>query len=177
MKKIIFATLLSLIAINLPAQVAIGKTSITNTSSILEFDNAMTNRKGIILSAVDNVNNALASTPASNNGTFLFDKSDNRVKMYENNMWVSLSDMAGNSSSIISNTTNETSSNQGAIIGASTAQAKGVLVLESANKAMILPWIQNPHTAVKNPYPGMLCYDTASRTLAVYDGSVWNYWK
>lgn len=177
MKNIIFTTLLSFIAIGLTAQVAIGKATVTNESSILEFDNAAANRKGIILSAVENVNSALSSSPLNNNGTFLFDKSDNRVKMYEKNAWVSLSDMPGNSTSIIANTTNEPTNQQGVIIGAATTQAKGILVLEAADKAMILPWIQNPHTTVKNPYPGMMCYDTASRTLAVFDGSVWNYWK
>ena len=107
----------------------------------------------------------------------MFDKSDNKLKMYENNSWISLSDMTGNSSSIMANTTAEISSNSGVIIGSDNSAAKGVLVLESADKAMVLPWIQNPHINVKNPYPGMMCYDTSSRSLAVYDGSVWNYWK
>lgn len=177
MKKIILIAFLSFTIIDLTAQVAIGKTSVTNASSILEFDNSDANTKGIILSAVENVNNALSTLPVNNNGTFLFDRSDNRLKMYEKNAWVSLSDMAGNSSSIIANTTNESTNQQGVIIGAATTLAKGVLVLEATDKAMILPWIQNPHTTVKNPYPGMMCYDTASGTLAVFDGSVWNYWK
>lgn len=177
MKKIIFTAFLSFLAMDLMAQVAIGKTSVTNASSILEFDNSTANTKGIILSGVENVNNALSSLPISNNGTFLFDKSDNRIKMYEKNTWVSLSDMPGNSSAIIANTTSESTNQQGVIIGDTTTQAKGILVLEATDKAMVLPWIQNPHTEVKNPYPGMMCYDTASRTLAVFDGSVWNYWK
>ncbi len=176
MKNIIFLTLLYLIAINANAQVAIGKTSITNSSVILEFDNAPTNSKGIILSAVNNINNTLGTIPATNNGTFLFDKSDDRVKMYEDGAWVNLSD-SGSETNIIANTTDENNSIQGAIIGAATSNAKGILVLESSNKALVLPWIQNPHLNVKNPYPGMICYDTASRTLAVFDGLVWNYWK
>jgi hypothetical protein len=57
------------------------------------------------------------------------------------------------------------------------SNAKGVLVLESADKAMILPKITNPHTTVKNPYPGMMCYDLTSKSLAVFDGANWNYWK
>ena len=179
MKKIIYsATLIILTVFSAKGQVAIGKTSVVNTSAILDFDNSLSNKRGIILSAVDNVNNALSTVSvAHNNGTFLFDKSDNKLKMYENNTWVSLSDMTGNSASIVANTTAESSSDQGAIIGADTSSAKGVLVLEAPDKAMVLPWIQHPHINVKNPYPGMMCYDTASRTLAVYDGSVWNYWK
>lgn len=179
MKNIVFGfTIVILTSISVKAQVAIGKTSVVNSSAILDFDNSDNNKKGIILSAVDNVNSALSTvSTAHNNGTFLFDKSDNKLKMYENNVWVSLSDMTGNSSSIAANATAESSSNQGAIIGSDTSSAKGVLVLESPDKAMVLPWIQHPHLNVKNPYPGMMCYDTASRTLAVYDGSVWNYWK
>ncbi|WDF48593.1 hypothetical protein PQ459_08950 [Chryseobacterium sp. KACC 21268] len=177
MKKIIFITLLSLIITNSNAQVAIGKPDVTNASVILEFDNNDLNKKGIILSAVENLNNVLSTTnPASNNGTFVFDRNDDKVKMYENNGWVNLSD-PGSETKITPNTSAETSSNQGVIIGSATSTAKGVLVLEAENKAMILPWIQHPSTNVKNPYPGMMCYDTASRTLAVFDGSVWNYWK
>ncbi len=176
MKNIIFTAILSLVIINIKGQVAIGKTSVTNTSVILEFDNALTNKKGIILSTVENLTKGLGTDPTANNGTFLFDRSDDKVKMYENNTWVDLSD-AGSETKITPNTSADTISNQGALIGSATSNAKGVLVLEATNKAMVLPWIQNPHTNVKDPYPGMMCYDTASRTLAVFDGSVWNYWK
>lgn len=177
MKKIIFTAVFGLIMINFKAQVAIGKTTVSNASVLLEFDNALTNKKGIILSGVENVNNALSATnPAANNGTFLFDRSDDRVKMYENQTWIVLSD-PGSDSKITPNTSVETIQTQGAIIGSPTSNAKGVLVLESSNKALVLPWIQNPHLNVQNPYPGMMCYDTASRTLAVFDGTVWNYWK
>ena len=58
MKKIIFTVVLNLLFTNGTAQVAIGKTSVTNTSVLLEFDNATTNKKGIILSAVENINKA-----------------------------------------------------------------------------------------------------------------------
>lgn len=159
------------------AQVSIGgKESVDGTSTILDFNDVATNTMGIILPSVDNLTNSLASTPANNNGTFLFDKSAGKVKMYENNAWVELSN-AGNSSQIVANSSNESASNQGAIIGSETSNAKGVLVLESANKAMILPKIANPHINVKSPYPGMMCYDTVSKSLALFDGSVWNYWK
>lgn len=162
---------------NVKGQVAIGKNTITNASVLLEFNNDLANKKGIILSSVENVNNALSATsPSSNNGTFLFDRSDDRVKMYENQSWVVLSD-PGSEAGITPNTSAETTESQGAIIGEPTSSAKGVLVLESSNKALVLPWIQNPHLTVLNPYPGMMCYDTTSRSLAVFDGTVWNYWK
>ena len=113
---------------------------------------------------------------ANNNGTFLFDRNLKMVRMFENGSWVNLSDAVGNDiPSTMVNASNEVG--KGVIIGAQSSSAKGVLVLESTNKAMILPHIKNPHTTVKSPYPGMMCYDTVSNSLAVYDGTRWNYWK
>lgn len=63
------------------------------------------------------------------------------------------------------------------VIGARETAVAGVLVLESADKAMVLPRVASPHLNVKSPYPGMMCYDTDSKTLAVFDGTVWNYWR
>ena len=111
-----------------------------------------------------------------NNGTFLFDRSDNKVKMFENNTWINLTD-TGSSSSIVVNTSAESGNSQGVIIGAENSSAEGILVLESADKAMILPRIEDPHLNVKSPYPGMMCYDTKSKSLAVFNGYLWNYWK
>lgn len=187
MKKFIYTSLLSLLAVSATAQVSIGgKDNVEGNSTLLDFNSPFLsgstiqtendNTKGIILPAVDNLNSALATTVGVNNGTFLFDKSDNKVKMFEKNAWVSLSDV-GNASLISANSTNDTDAQQGVIIGSDTSSAKGVLVLESADKAMILPRIMNPHLTVKSPYPGMMCYDTVSKSLAVFNGSVWNYWK
>lgn len=157
-------------------QVAIGKESVNGASTILDFNNTAGNTNGIILSAVNDISGALSPTSTDNNGTFLFDKSDKKVKMYENGTWIELSNL-GNSSQIITNTSAESGKNQGVIIGASSSNAKGVLVLESQNKALLLPQVNTPHTSVKSPYPGMMCYDTVSKSLAVFDGSNWNYWK
>ncbi|MDR6923710.1 MULTISPECIES: hypothetical protein [Chryseobacterium] len=176
MKKIIYSILFCSLAVFASGQVAIGKESVNGTATILDFNNTAGNTNGIILSAVNNLSGALSSAPPENNGTFLFDKSDKKVKMYENGVWIELSD-SGNDSQIITNTSAESGGNQGVIIGASTSNARGVLVLEAQSKALILPQINTPHTAVKGPYPGMMCYDTASKSLAVFDGSSWNYWK
>ena len=94
--------------------------------------------------------------------------------MVENNVWKDLSDV-GNSSNLISNSSNDIG--EGVIIGAESSSAAGILVLESTDKAMVLPKITNPHLTVKNPYPGMMCYDIVSKSLAVFDGVNWNYWK
>ncbi|TGN24232.1 hypothetical protein [Empedobacter tilapiae] len=174
MKKIIF--LISVCTLSTAtAQVLIGDNQINeDQSTILYFSNTSSNTNGIILPAIENVTNALAESTINNNGTFLFDKSDKKVKMYEKNLWVTLSG-SGNTSQIINNNSEELGN--GVIIGAQTTNAKGVLVLESDSKAMVLPKIANPHTTVKSPYPGMICYDTVSKTLAVFDGNHWSYWK
>jgi hypothetical protein len=151
------------------AQVAIGKQTINGKSTVLDFDNVLGNTKGLILPATSGF-----PTGSLVNGTFIFDVTDNKVKVYENDVWKSLSD-AGSSSVIAANNSAETG--KGVIMGEATSSADGVLVLESQNKAMVLPQIATPHLNVKNPYPGMMCYDTTSKTLAVFDGTVWNYWK
>ena len=173
MKKYILTSLILFASTAISAQVAIGKETINGTSTILDFYDAADNFRGILLPAVDE---APASLTADNNGTFLFDVSDKKLKMYENGIWVELSG-EGDDTNLIVNTTDENTQEQGVIIGADTSSAKGVLVLEAADKAVILPKIANPHTTVKSPYPGMMCYDTASKSLAVFDGKVWNYWK
>lgn len=48
---------------------------------------------------------------------------------------------------------------------------------ESTDKAMILPRIKAPHLNVKSPYPGMMCYDTETQSVALFDGRFWNYWR
>ncbi|GEJ44787.1 hypothetical protein CRS_13950 [Chryseobacterium sp. ON_d1] len=151
------------------AQVAIGKQSVDGISTVLDFDNGSGNTRGLILPATSGF-----PTGSIANGTFIFDVTDKKVKVYENNTWKSLSD-TGSSGAVAVN--NSAESGKGVIIGSDESSADGVLVLESRNKAMVLPKIATPHIIVKNPYPGMMCYDTASKTLAVFDGSVWNYWK
>ncbi len=185
MKKSIYTLIFCVLATTASAQVSIGgKQSVEGTTTILDFNSDTAGKKadgtvnslGIILPSVENLNNALAGNATENNGTFLFDSSDKKVKMYENEIWVALSE-AGDNTQITVNSTEESSKDQGAIIDSPSSSAKGVLVLESADKAMILPRIANPHTTVKSPYPGMMCYDTVSKTLAVFNGSVWSYWK
>lgn len=164
--------LFSIFSFSLHAQIAIGKQNINGTQTILDFDDSPGNTSGIVLPA-------LTSRPvltANNNGTFILDKSDRIVKMYENNTWKSLTDQ-GDITVVNSNNNTSSETSGKVIIGDETSTAAGVLVLESTNKAMILPKVANPHINVRNPYPGMMCYDTVSRSLAVYNGTKWSYWK
>lgn len=175
MKPKIFSLIIIVLSFSYAkAQVAIGKSDINGTSTLLDFANNDTvNPKGLILPAVTNAANVAA--PA--NGTFIFDSQDNIVKVYENNAWVNLSETGlGTSENLIINNSNDVGA--GVVISDNTTSpANGVLVLESSNKAIILPKIENPDQNVKSPYPGMMCYDTATKSLAVFDGTNWYYWK
>ena len=182
MNKIIYTALLVSMATFANAQVSIGgKQNVEGTATLLDFNSPLSadtnstinnNTNGIILPAVEK--ESVVTSPS--NGTFIYDHFAKIVKMREADNWVSLSG-EGNNSKIVVNTSDDLNANHGAIIGSQTSNAKGVLILESSNKAMILPRIQNPHTNVKSPYPGMMCYDTVRKSLAVFDGTNWNYWK
>ncbi|KQS89851.1 hypothetical protein [Chryseobacterium sp. Leaf394] len=182
MKKYIFSAVMVSMATFASAQVSFGgKQTVEGTSTLVDFNSPLTadtnsttnnNTSGIILPAVEKE----SSVTAPSNGTFIYDHEAKMVKMFQQNSWIQLSD-AGNNSQIVVNSATDLNASHGAIIGSPTSAANGILVLESDDKAMILPRIQNPHQNVKSPYPGMMCYDTVKKALAVFDGTLWNYWK
>lgn len=183
MKVILLALFFILSCQSISAQIIVGGDKSIGNSELLSFPkttatNALTdtrtdNDRGIILPAVDTRPSFV--NKASNNGTFIFDKSSKKVLMFENGIWKELSQGSGDIGSLVLNTSAE--EGNGVIIGADTTSAEGVLVLESNNKALVLPHIENPHITVKSPYPGMICYDTKSNSLAIFDGAKWNYWR
>ncbi len=173
----ILSVLIICFTIQVKAQTGIEKRTGIGPSSLLDFPANTT--KGIILPAVT----ALPTTPA--NGTFLFDKTAQTVKMYQNGAWVNLSGV-GSNTAVVAYSGAE--NNKQTIIGSRTTKVvvggvyvdgpvDGALVLESPNKALVLPKVANPQLTVKGPYPGMMCYDTVSQSLAVFDGKLWNFWK
>lgn len=166
MKKIIIVIGLFCVGI-IQAQIAIGKQTIDG-DGILDFEDNTTN--GILLPIVETLPGGAVG------GTILMDKNDKVVKMNTGTSWIPLSD-AGDITNVSFNPSSESPVQNNVIIGSSTSAAPGVLVLESTNKALILPKVASPDTTVKNPYPGMICYDTISKSLAVFDGLKWNYWK
>jgi len=180
MKKIYtFITLFVFFNALTSAQIHIGENLQMGNSSLLEFDNSPSNTRGIILSAVET---APVLDPDFNNGTFIYDKSTQQVKMFENGVWINLSDKGDNSvltqNGRVINTSQDIG--KGVVIGQTLSennQTKGALILEDESKALVLPHIANPHINVKSPYPGMMCYDTTSNTFAVFDGNNWNYWE
>ena len=185
------------------AQVAIGKAAIstlpsppaapntTNPSVSLEFGDYVTGQgKGIIVPWVTGAANVAGAV----GGTIIFDTADKLMKYRKaDGTWFNLSKNetttigstqnvnttgavntslqdTNNGVAIVENTNAKTS------IGTPTATS-GILVLEDTNKAMILPKVASPHLNVINPAPGMMVYDTTAKQLAVFNGTVWNFWK
>lgn len=176
------------------AQVAIGKASISvipatstpNPSISLEFgDYAAPTGKGIVLPWV----NSAAAVTGSVAGTIIYDVNDKIVK-YKNgtNTWFNLSK---NETTVVGGTPNFDTTGvvvttlQDPLTDMPTAKASigtptsttGILVLEDAAKAMVLPKIPSPHLNIINPEPGTMAYDTVTKQLAVYNGKVWSFWK
>ncbi|MGU3376984.1 hypothetical protein [Chryseobacterium sp. M5A1_1a] len=150
------------------AQIAIGKKSVTNPSVSLEFAN--TENRGLVLPYVENISGI------SQDGTIIYDNSDKKVKYLKNGSWFDLSvDTTGDADLSIQTTKTEKIGAKVSI--GSPTSTDGILVLEDNNKAMILPKVSSPHLNIINPAAGMLVYDTNSRQLAVYNGTVWSFWK
>lgn len=167
MKRILIVLILGLgWTVSTSAQTAIEKQT-ADGSSVLDFKAGTT--KGIILPAVE----SLPGSPA--NGTFLLDKTDGKIKMYQNNLWVELSGVGSMTS--LAPYSGTVDNGKQTVMGARSTAVDGVLVLESSDKALVLPKVSSPHLNVKSPYPGMMCYDTDRKALAVFNGTVWSYWK
>ena len=177
MKKI-YSTICLVIASLCFSQVIIGNnigTANDKTSVLLEFADQ---NKGIILP----YNRTLPSGSGLVEGTILLDATDpaNAKVKYYNGTWQDLSSGNGaNVSSYLSikpSTIEDTT--KGAIIGAPTSSANGVLILESANKAMVLPMVENTDN-IPDPAPGMMVYinKAGAKRLAVFNGFKWTFWK
>lgn len=162
----------------LSAQVIIGGSAGTasdKTSVLLEFEGQ---NKGIVLPYT----RSLPSSPAE--GTLLLEAGTStqaRVKYY-NGSWIDLSGQDADITSFLaiqptSSQVNEDDSAK-VIIGSTASSADGVLVLESSDKAMLLPMTENTDN-IADPSPGMLVFinKSGAKRLAVFNGSKWSYWK
>lgn len=158
---------------------------------LLEFENGL--NKGIILPYV----RTLPSGVGLEGGTIVLDATESskaKVKYYapgnpnaDIDGWVNLSHKS--EANLISPTNymqiQPTSNgvnpvledtNGGVIIGSETSSAKGVLILESTTRSLILPKVTSTDL-IKNPAPGMIVYlDGTNKRLAVFNGSKWTYW-
>lgn len=174
MKKILL-TLLLVSTTAVSAQLAVGKDTMSNASVSLEFDNTTNEKKGIVLPWVNQASTLTNVTP----GTIIYDTFDKKVKYYKNNAWFDWSvDPTGSVNTTLQSTIAE-NTNAKVMIGGNpiTDTTKGILVLGDTNKAMILPKVENPHLNIMNPEPGTMVYDPTNKSLAVYNGTVWSFWK
>lgn len=167
-----FIILSTFIAICTYSQVAIGKDSVTNTSVSLEFGNE---NKGLLLPWVTSENSVAGAV----DGTIIYDISDKKVKYRRAGNWFDLSlDTTGTVDTSLQNSKVENNTAK-AVIGKNGLNdtTPGILVLSDTDKAMILPKVASPHLNISNPASGMLVYDTDARQLAVFNGTVWSFWK
>ena len=179
--KNIFLTTFILISVCVSAQVAIGKASVSSTAVSLEFGNE---NRGIVLPWVTNTSDVTGVV----NGTIVYNTADKKVYVKYASGWKDLT--VKNNTDIIPGITNQTvnTSLQDSLSDLETAKVliggnpntdttPGILVLADTDKAMVLPKVASPHLNIVNPAAGMMVYDTTSKQLAVFNGTVWSFWK
>ena len=176
--------------------------TVTNPSISLEFYDNADNTKGLVLPWASTVSNQPVAYNATTgagyqgmqgtvvDGTIILDLSDKKVKYRRNGAWSPLTGalplvangttyntFTASNSSLQDNKKENT--NAKAAIGANgaTDTTAGILVLTDTDKAMVLPKVASPHLNIKNPTPGMMAFDTTKKQLAVYNGTVWSFWK
>ena len=173
--KNIVATLSLLFAATLSAQVAIGKASISSPAVSLEFYDNADNTRGIILPWVTST----AAVTGAVNGTIVYNTADRKVYVKYASGWRDLSvDTAGTVTTTLQDTLSDLDTAKVLIGGdPATDTTPGILVLADTNKAMVLPKVASPHVNIVNPSPGMMVYDTTKKQLAVFNGTVWSFWK
>lgn len=167
MKKIILLIIITAFG-SFNAQVALGKTTLESASSSIEFGNE---NRGLVLPWATNT----ASIQNVVNGTLIFDISDMKVKVYQNNLWKDLSvDATGSADTSLQDSLTDQSDAKVSV--GTPSSVSGILVLEDTNKAMILPKVASPHLNIISPAAGMMVYDTQKKQLAVFNGTVWSFW-
>lgn len=163
---------LSIVATYMKAQIAIGKETTSNASVSLEFGSE---NRGLLLPWV----NSAAEVTGSVDGTIIFDVTDKKVKYKKAGNWFDLT--VANNGSVSTALQDPLTEQQSAGVkigdNAATDNTSGILVLTDVKRAMILPKVASPHLNIINPEPGMMVYDTVARQLAVFNGTVWSFWR
>ena len=169
MKKT-FIILFSILATCAFSQVAIGKPTVTNTSVSLEFGSE---NRGLLLPWVTSA----ASVTGAVDGTIIYDITDKKVKYLKAGSWFDLSDTGAVNTTLQDSLTEKSTAKAAIGKDGATDTTPGILVLTDSDKAMILPKVASPHLNIINPSAGMLVYDTTAKQLAVFNGTVWSFWK
>lgn len=151
-------------SINCYSQLLIGKNTFTG-STLLDFAENTTN--GLILPHVADITSMTNVTE----GTLVFDRATKKVHYYDGVQWIAINQEEGELT--LTAEEKEIGGDQGVILGSDESTAKGVLILESSDKAMVLPKIYDPAKNVTSPYPGMMCYDTRGGHVYFFNGLKW----
>ncbi|MDO5656509.1 MAG: hypothetical protein Q4G27_10255 [Flavobacteriaceae bacterium] len=163
----------------LSAQVAI-ETETVRGDGIMDFPSPAD--KGILLPLVNSANEVDAV-----GGAMIFSLEHQQIMFYDAavNSWMPMTkglaagtvqgpEHSGERGRFTENAEN------GAIISAGTPTEDpipvGVLVLDSMDKALILPQVPDA-TQLAGPKAGMICYDMRSDSIAVFDGENWSFWN
>ena len=173
--KNIVATLSLLFTTSLSAQVAIGKATVSSPAVSLEFYDNADNTRGIILPWVTST----AAVTGAVNGTIVYNTADRKVYVKYASGWRDLSvDTTGTVTTTLQDALSDLDTAKVLIGGdPATDTTPGILVLADTNKAMVLPKVASPHLNIVKPSPGMMVYDTTKKQLAVFNGTVWSFWK
>lgn len=160
------------------AQIAIGKDSVDG-DALLDFEEDL--NMGIVLPWV------ISADTDAVDGTLIYNTQTHKIEVKKPDGWYDLSQKA----QLVDPVTLElpfevtddgydqlieVQSTNGVQLGSNTSTTKGVLVLESQSKALVLPKMADPPANIKNPEPGTMAYDTESQSLCVFNGLEWTFW-
>lgn len=186
MKNIFFILALISTTAWLNAQVGIERTEepLVRGSGLLDFygnGSTLLANKGILLPRVNNT-----SDIQTVGGAMALNLNSGNVEFYNPGMnaWVPLTktaanNLVGNEHAGTPNTYSETAENAGVAISDGTGDTTvpdGVLALESSQRALILPQVADA-TQLASPKAGLICYDMASQSIAVFNGTEWSFWN
>jgi len=169
MKNIFILILILGSGLTLNAQMAIGKDNVEG-SGIVDFGTGVS---GIVLPWVTKIPTGDALTP----GMLIYDAIQKKVMYYNGTAWIDLSIRAGGTVNLLGQNAIPEGTTEGTVIGALSSPIKGVLVLETTDKALILPRVASPHLNIIKPMPGTICYDTVKKMMCIFNGSEWSFWK
>lgn len=175
MKKLLVLSVLVFTGNIIFSQVIYGNsvgTASNKTSVLMEF--AKTENRGLILPYVTDKSGVFAPGSIILNATTA---NAAKAEFYDGTNWNDLSFNTANVSSFLGiQPVAKENPDAKVIIGNNTSSADGILVLESATKAMVLPTV-NSYKDIVNPAPGMMVLQDngTEKVLAFYNGSKWTF--
>lgn len=174
MKNILILLLIGLGFIQFNAQVSIERPNKdVRGDGIMDFPESAT--KGILLPRVENT----TETPVAG-GALAFNLTTQQVEVFNPLIgWQAMTEASTTYITSLNSEYEDLNPESGVIISAgnfSTTPPVGVLVLESDDKALILPQVSDA-TLLPSPEAGMIAYDMNTKSIAIFNGSVWSFWN